>query len=125
MQRRFCNAKFLLKWHDLITMRLIISSSNLLISKKLVYKLSRRTSSSLCTREATHNKKIAPASPDDYVETLGDEHHTAVHTSVDQTKEDNVTAVHADSVHGKENGKRKRKLPFYCCLYFLPGQVMG
>ncbi|XP_009626382.1 uncharacterized protein [Nicotiana tomentosiformis] len=86
---------------------------------------SRRTSSSLCTREATHNKKIAPASPDDYVETLGDEHHTAVHTSVDQTKEDNVTAVHADSVHGKENGKRKRKLPFYCCLYFLPGQVMG
>ncbi|MCD7451527.1 hypothetical protein HAX54_012513 [Datura stramonium] len=86
---------------------------------------SRRTSSNLCTREVNHIKKIAPASPDDYVETLGDAQHAAARTSVDQSKEDNVTSVHADSVHGKENGKRKRKLPFFCCLYFLPGQVMS
>ncbi|KAK4380665.1 hypothetical protein RND71_002527 [Anisodus tanguticus] len=86
---------------------------------------SRRTSSSLCTREANHNKKIAPASLDDYVEISVNPQHAAVRTSVDQRKEDNVTFVHADSVHGKENGKRKRKLPFYCCLYFLPGRVMS
>ncbi|XP_060196595.1 uncharacterized protein LOC132625944 isoform X1 [Lycium barbarum] len=86
---------------------------------------SRRTSSNLCMREANHNKKIAPASPDDYVETSGEARQVVVRTSVDQKKEDIVTAVHADSVHGKENGKRKRKLPFYCCLYFFPGQVMS
>ncbi|KAK4371747.1 hypothetical protein RND71_007131 [Anisodus tanguticus] len=86
---------------------------------------SRRMSSSLCTREANHNTKIAPASPDDYMGTSGEPQHTVVHTSVDQRKEDTVTSVHADSIHGKENGKRKRKLPFYCCLYFLPGQVIS
>ncbi|KAK4736534.1 hypothetical protein R3W88_000231 [Solanum pinnatisectum] len=81
---------------------------------------SRRTSSSLCTREANHNTKIAPASPDDYVEILGDIQHIAV--QVDQMKEENVA-----SVHGKKNGirKRKRKLPFYCCLSFKPEQVMS
>ncbi|XP_055818927.1 uncharacterized protein LOC129887741 [Solanum dulcamara] len=83
---------------------------------------SRRTSSSLCAREANHNKKIAPASPDDYVETLGDTQHAA---SVDQRKEENAMSIHADTVHGKKNGKRKRKLPFYCCLYFHSGQVMS
>ncbi|KAF3663106.1 putative DEAD-box ATP-dependent RNA helicase 37-like isoform 1 [Capsicum annuum] len=72
---------------------------------------SRRTSFSLCTREANHIKKVAPASP-------GDAPHAAARTSVDQSKEDNVASVHADTVPGKKNGKRKRKLPFYCCLYF-------
>lgn len=86
---------------------------------------SRRTSSSLCTREANHIKKIAPASPDDYVETVGDAQHAAARTSVDQSKEDNVTSVHADTVPGKKNGKSKKKLPFYCCLSLQPGQVMS
>ncbi|XP_049381242.1 uncharacterized protein LOC125845751 [Solanum stenotomum] len=79
---------------------------------------SRRTSSSLCTKEANHNTKIAPASPDDYVEILGDTQHIAVH--VDQMKEENVA-----SVHGKKHGIRRRKLPFYCCLSFKPEQVMS
>lgn len=87
---------------------------------------SRRTSSSLCAREANHNKKIAPASPNDYVETLGDSQHTAARiASLDERKEDNTASVHADTVHGEKYGKRKRKLPFYCCLYFQSGQVMS
>lgn len=86
----------------------------------------RRTSSSLCAREANHNKKIAPASPNDYVETLGDSQHTAARiASLDERKEDNTASVHADTVHGEKYGKRKRKLPFYCCLYFQSGQVMS
>ncbi|CAN4089655.1 unnamed protein product [Withania somnifera] len=83
---------------------------------------SRRTSSSLCTREANHIKKIAPASPDDYADTLGDAQDAAARN---QRKEDNVTSVRSDTVPGKTNGKRKKKLPFYCCLSFQPRHVMG
>ncbi|CAN4113928.1 unnamed protein product [Withania somnifera] len=79
---------------------------------------SRRTSSSLCTREANHIKKIAPASPDDYVETLGDAQYAAVGTSVDQRKVDNVTPVHADTVPRKKNGKRKKRYHFTAACIF-------
>ncbi|XP_006339177.1 uncharacterized protein [Solanum tuberosum] len=88
---------------------------------------SRRTSSSLCTRDAPHNK-IAPASPDVYAAIPGDEaHHIALCSSTDEAttgktmekllKEDNVTVAYEDSIHEKELGERKtRKIPRYCCL---------
>ncbi|KAH0721139.1 hypothetical protein KY290_006057 [Solanum tuberosum] len=88
---------------------------------------SRRTSSSLCTRDAPHNK-IAPASPDVYAAIPGDEaHHIALCSSTDEAttgktmekllKEDNVTVAYEDSIHEKELSERKtRKIPRYCCL---------
>ncbi|KAM3288381.1 putative protein isoform X1 [Capsicum chacoense] len=97
---------------------------------------SRRTSSSLCTREAPHNK-IAPASPDVYAAiTSGEAHHIDLCSPTDLEttgktmekilKEHNVTVVNEDDIHEKKLGKRKtRKLPRYCCLYFLSGQVVA
>ncbi|XP_059296160.1 uncharacterized protein LOC132049403 isoform X2 [Lycium ferocissimum] len=94
---------------------------------------SRRTSSGVCIREA-HNNKIAPASPDVYATIPGQAHHIALCSSTDQamtgkimeniSKDDNMTAAHANGIHEKELGETKtRKLPRYCCLYFLSGRV--
>lgn len=97
---------------------------------------SRRTSSSLCTRDAPHNK-IAPASPDVYAEIPGGEaHHIALCSSTDQEtsgkimekilKDDNVTVANEDGIYEKELDERKvRKQPRYCCLYFLSEKVVA
>ncbi|MCD7455225.1 hypothetical protein HAX54_027437 [Datura stramonium] len=89
---------------------------------------SRRTSSSLCTKEAHHNK-IAPASPDVYAAIPGQAHHIALCSSTDQattgkimekiSKDDNVIVANENGINTEEISERKiRKLPRYCCLYF-------
>ncbi|CAN4118719.1 unnamed protein product [Withania somnifera] len=94
----------------------------------------RCTSSSLCIREAPNNK-IAPASPNVYnAISSGEAHHIVLCCSTDQEtsgkimekvlKDDNAMVANEDAIHEKELGERKiRKLPRYCCLYFLPGRL--
>ncbi|XP_016487414.2 uncharacterized protein LOC107807522 isoform X1 [Nicotiana tabacum] len=92
---------------------------------------SRRTSSSLCTRDAHHNK-IAPESSDVYAAIPDEPQHIALRSSDQWTagkimdrisKDDNTMVSHTNGIHEKEISERKRKLPRYCCLYFLSGQV--
>ncbi|OIS97833.1 PREDICTED: uncharacterized protein LOC109233190 isoform X2 [Nicotiana attenuata] len=94
---------------------------------------SRRTSSSLCTRDAHHNK-IAPESSDVYAAIPDEPQHIALRSSDQWTagkimdrisKDDNTMVSHANGIPEKEISERKRKLPRYCCLYFLSGKVVA
>ncbi|CAI9097556.1 OLC1v1034014C1 [Oldenlandia corymbosa var. corymbosa] len=91
---------------------------------------SRRTGSTIYSREANHNK-IAPASPDeDTTSTHATHHNNALHLSENHVtelslhekiaKEENVIAVDANSFDGNKGGKSKSRKPhFLCCFGFM------
>ncbi|XP_019186847.1 PREDICTED: uncharacterized protein LOC109181502 isoform X1 [Ipomoea nil] len=87
---------------------------------------SRRTSSSLCTKETSHNK-IAPVSPDAYVadpnsHSCGD--HEAGETILENIEKDNnLTASHVNHIKEDRTGKRKTRKLSYCCYSLLSRQI--
>ncbi|XP_031103958.1 uncharacterized protein LOC116007429 isoform X1 [Ipomoea triloba] len=93
---------------------------------------SRRTSSSLCTKETSHNK-IAPVSPDAYVANPNKPHHTDSNSCGDHKaaetilenieKNNNLTASHVNHIKEDRTGKRKTRKLSYCCYSLLSRQI--
>nr|GMD46312.1 uncharacterized protein LOC109181502 isoform X1 [Ipomoea batatas] len=93
---------------------------------------SRRTSSSLCTKETSHNK-IAPVSPDAYVANPNNAHHTDSHSCGDHKaaetilenieNDNNLTASHVNHIKEDRTGKRKTRKLSYCCYSLLSRQI--